>query len=76
MVTIYNKIFNVDMLIAEGVKNVLPNIELNSGADTLEAAVAVYRQFYSKEDEQKSGVVAIKLRVVRSKTRKASRINK
>lgn len=42
-----------EMLIFEGLKNVLP------GVLTLEEAVKVYYQFYSPQDEQKYGVAAI-----------------
>ena len=42
-----------EMLIFEGLKNVLP------GVQTLEEGENIYYQFYTKEDEQKYGVVAI-----------------
>lgn len=42
-----------EMLIFEGLKNVLPNVE------TLEEGERIYYNFYSQEDEQKYGVVAI-----------------
>lgn len=42
-----------EMLIFEGLKNVLPNVK------SLEEGEKIYYQFYSKEDEQKYGVVAI-----------------
>jgi ASC-1-like (ASCH) protein len=48
-----------EMIIKEGIKNVIPN------ANSLKGAVNVYYKFYSKEDENLFGVVAIKLRVIR-----------
>lgn len=54
----------IDMLIAEGVKNVLPDIELNNGKTTLYKGMSVYRQFYSQEDETEYGVLAIAVDVV------------
>ena len=42
-----------EMLIFEGLKNVLPKVQ------TLEEGENIYYQFYFKEDEQKYGVVAI-----------------
>jgi ASC-1-like (ASCH) protein len=42
-----------EMLIFEGLKNVVPM------AKTLEEGEQIYYQFYTKEDEQKYGVVAI-----------------
>lgn len=45
-----------EMLIFEGIKNVIPD-EKN-----LKDAVNVYRKFYLKEDEKKYGVIAIKIK--------------
>jgi len=42
-----------EMLIFEGLKNVLPEVQ------TLEEGEQIYYKFYKKEDEQKYGVVAI-----------------
>ena len=42
-----------EMLIFEGLKNVLPNVE------TLEKGEQIYYKFYTREDEQKYGVIAI-----------------
>lgn len=42
-----------EMLIFEGLKNVLPEVQ------TLEEGEQIYYQFYTKEDELKYGVVAI-----------------
>jgi len=42
-----------EMLLFEGLKNVLPEVQ------TLEEGEQIYYQFYTKEDEQKYGVVAI-----------------
>ncbi len=60
------KIFNIerisiydnfkDMLSKEGVHNVVPN------KDTVEEAVEVYYGFYTKEQESKFGVLAIKIK--------------
>ena len=47
-----------EMLSAEGISNILPN------ARSLDEGVAIYRQFYSEEQEQKFGVVAIEVRVI------------
>lgn len=44
-----------DMLDAEGLERVLPGIA------TLEGGVAIYRQFYSAEEEQQTGVLALSL---------------
>ena len=44
-----------DMIIMEGVKNVIPD------AKTLEEAVNAYYKFFTQEDEKKLGVCAIKL---------------
>lgn len=46
-----------DMLIQEGVENVIPESE------NLESAVNVYYRFYSKEDEEKFGVVGISIKL-------------
>ena len=46
-----------EMLIMEGVKNVIPN------AQKLSEAVNVYYKFYSKEDEKTLGVVGIGLKI-------------
>lgn len=48
------KIF-AEMIAAEGIKNVIPDKE------TVAEAVGVYYQFFSKEDEERCGVVAIKI---------------
>ena len=45
-----------EMLIFEGIKNVIPDKE------NLKDAVNVYREFFSIEDEKKYGVVAIKVK--------------
>ena len=60
------KIFNIerisiyenfrDMLSKEGVHNVVPN------KDTVEEAVEVYYNFYTKEQEKEFGVLAIKIK--------------
>ncbi len=42
-----------EMLLFEGLKNVVPK------AQTMEEGEKIYYQFYSKEDEQKYGVLAI-----------------
>lgn len=47
-----------DMIVFEGVKNVIPD------AKNIDEAEIVYYKFYSKEDEKVFGVVAIGLRVV------------
>lgn len=46
-----------EMLIMEGVKNVIPN------AKNLKEATAVYYKFYSKEDEKSFGVVGIAFKI-------------
>lgn len=46
-----------DMLIMEGIKNVIPD------AGDLESAVKVYYKFYRKEDEEKFGVVGISIKI-------------
>jgi ASC-1-like (ASCH) protein len=46
-----------EMLIMEGVKNVIPN------AKDLSEAVSVYYNFYSKEDEKTFGVVGINIKI-------------
>lgn len=46
-----------EMLMTEGVKNTIPD------KDTIPEAVDVYYKFYSKENEQKFGVVAIKFKM-------------
>ena len=45
----------VEMVTVEGIKNVIPDKE------TIEEAVQVYYQFFTKEDEERYGVVAIKI---------------
>ena len=45
-----------DMLSNEGVNNVVPN------KDTVEEAVKVYYNFYTKKQEKKFGVLAIKIK--------------
>jgi len=45
-----------EMLIMEGVKNVIPN------AKNLDEAVSVYYKFYSREDEKYFGVVGIAIK--------------
>lgn len=47
-----------DMIIGEGLRNVLPNVK------TLEDGVAVYRRFYTEEREAVNGVVAFYIRVL------------
>lgn len=44
-----------NMLEAEGLEKVLPNI------NNIEEGVAVYRNFYSEEEEKETGVVAIEV---------------
>lgn len=44
-----------EMLKSEGLENVLPS------AQSLQDALKIYRQFYSKNDEDKYGVVALKI---------------
>ncbi len=48
-----------EMLIMEGVKNVIPNIK------KLGEAVNVYYKFYSKEDEKTFGVVGINIKILK-----------
>jgi ASC-1-like (ASCH) protein len=45
-----------DMLEAEGIKNVLPNL------DTVEEGILEYYKFYTKEQEKEFGVLAIKVK--------------
>lgn len=47
-----------DMLLAEGIRNVIPD------AIDLEHAVNVYYKFYDKEDEKIYGVLAISITVI------------
>lgn len=47
-----------DMIIAEGIKNVTPDKE------TIEEAIAVYRQFYTTKQEKEFGVIAIKIKKI------------
>ncbi len=47
-----------ELLIREGMRNVLP------GCGNLEDGIKVYREFYSEENEKKSGVIAIEVIVV------------
>lgn len=49
-----------DMLMYEGLRNVLPS----EGIDSLEKGVQVYRQYFSLEKEKEFGVLAIKLRLI------------
>lgn len=49
------------MLISEGLRNVLPNIQ------KLEKGVGIYEQFYSKEDQKQFGVLAIKIKIIKNK---------
>jgi len=44
-----------DMIVSEGIKNVIPD------KNDIEEAVGVYYEFYTKEQEQKFGVIAIKI---------------
>jgi ASC-1-like (ASCH) protein len=44
-----------EMIATEGIKNVIPDKE------TVAEAVGVYYQFFSKEDEERCGVVAVKI---------------
>lgn len=48
-----------EYLINEKIKKCLP------GIDTLEEAVSVYRGFYSKSDEEKFNILAIKIKVIK-----------
>lgn len=48
-----------EMLVMEGVKNVIPN------KDNLDDAQNVYYNFYTREDEKKYGVVGISILVIR-----------
>lgn len=48
-----------DMLVMEGVKNVIPD------ATDLDSAVNVYYKFYSKEDEVQFGVAGISIKVLK-----------
>lgn len=47
-----------NMLKSHSLKNTLPGIK------TIKDGVNVYREFYSKKDEQKYGVLAIKLKIL------------
>ena len=47
-----------DMIIFEGVKNVIPL------AESIEEAENVYYKFYTKEDEYNFGVVAIEIKII------------
>lgn len=44
-----------DMISGEGLKNVVPDV------DNIDEAVSVYYKFYTKEDEQKYGVLGIEI---------------
>jgi len=46
-----------EMLIFEGLRHVLPNVE------NLAAGVKIYHKFYTYDDENKYGVIAIKLKL-------------
>ncbi|CCB85369.1 ASCH domain-containing protein [Parachlamydia acanthamoebae] len=46
-----------DMLFHEGLKNVLP------GCASLDEGENIYYRFYSREDEKKFGVIAVKLKL-------------
>lgn len=46
-----------ELLKSEGLKRVLPSVS------ELEKGIAVYRQFYSKEEEQRWGVVGIVIKL-------------
>lgn len=48
----------LEMITAEGIKNVLP------GYETAEAGAKEYEHYYSKEDQKKYGVLAIGVKVV------------
>lgn len=48
-----------NMLIMEGVKNVIPN------GRNLKNAIKVYYKFYSKKDEKMFGVVGITIKVIK-----------
>lgn len=52
-----------DMLINEGVRNVLPNVK-KTGMASVEEGISIYRRFYSFADEQKYGVVAVELDIM------------
>lgn len=52
-ITKYNRFLN--MLLLEGIDKVLPNIQ------TLEGALQIYRQFYTKEMEETYSVIAIEI---------------
>ena len=54
----------MDMIIAHGIKNVLPNVNINNGKDTLYNGIGVYRNFYKKIKEKKYSVLAIKINVI------------
>lgn len=47
-----------EMIIAEGVENTVPD------AKSIEEAERVYYKFYSKDDEEKFGVVAVKIKLI------------
>ena len=53
----------LEMLVAEGLRNVLPNITL-SNLQGLTEGKNVYRKFYSKDKESQFGVVAIQIKVI------------
>lgn len=46
----------LEMLRAEGIENVLP------GYETIEAGAAEYERYYSKEDQEKYGVLAVEVK--------------
>jgi ASC-1-like (ASCH) protein len=74
IITVFNKElnqkFNVEIikivkyksfeeyLLQEGLKRTLPNIR------TIEDGIKIYRQFYTKEDENKYGILAIYIRKI------------
>ena len=47
-----------DYLCGEGLENALPTI------DSIEEGIAVYRKYFSEEDEKKYGVAAIRIQVL------------
>ncbi|MFA5000021.1 MAG: ASCH domain-containing protein [Patescibacteria group bacterium] len=47
-----------NMIIGEGLKNVIPD------KNTLEEAEAVYYKFYTKEQEKEFGVIAIRIKML------------
>ena len=57
---VYKKIYKTfpEYLKSEGLKNCLP------GVDNIKEGVSIYYKYYTKEDEAKYGVVAIKLKLI------------